>query len=107
MPDRTFDDKTRYLQIAFNYDVGLVMRILPSIVKSERILIEAGMPFIKREGLTAFARSAACEEASASILRLHFVPLRTLAAITNTPKGDYPALKSVKRDCPSRASGAP
>jgi bifunctional enzyme Fae/Hps len=46
-----FDDKTRYLQIAFNYDVGLVMRILPSIVKSERILIEAGTPFIKREGL--------------------------------------------------------
>jgi 3-keto-L-gulonate-6-phosphate decarboxylase len=53
------DHKTRYLQIAFNYDVRLVMRILPSIVHdvlslpkgSERILIEAGTPFIKREGV--------------------------------------------------------
>lgn len=45
------DRKTRYLQIAFNYDVGLVQRILPTIVPSERILIEAGTPFIKREGL--------------------------------------------------------
>jgi 3-keto-L-gulonate-6-phosphate decarboxylase len=53
------DHKTRYLQIAFNYDVGLVMRVLPSIVHdvlslpkgSERILIEAGTPFIKREGV--------------------------------------------------------
>jgi bifunctional enzyme Fae/Hps len=44
------DDKTRYLQIAFNYDVGLVSRILPHITRSERILIEAGTPFIKREG---------------------------------------------------------
>jgi bifunctional enzyme Fae/Hps len=48
--DRIFDNKTRYLQIAFNYDVGMVVRILPRIVKSERILIEAGTPFIKREG---------------------------------------------------------
>lgn len=45
------DDKTRYLQIAFNYDVGLVNRILPNITASDRILIEAGTPFIKREGL--------------------------------------------------------
>jgi bifunctional enzyme Fae/Hps len=45
------DSKTRYLQIAFNYDVGLVRRVLPSIPPSERILIEAGTPFIKREGL--------------------------------------------------------
>jgi bifunctional enzyme Fae/Hps len=44
------DGKTRYLQIAFNYDVGLVRRVLPTIVASERILIEAGTPFIKREG---------------------------------------------------------
>ena len=51
--------KTRYLQIAFNYDVGLVRRILPAIVRDvlslpegrERILIEAGTPFIKREGM--------------------------------------------------------
>jgi bifunctional enzyme Fae/Hps len=45
------DHKTRYLQIAFNYDVGLVRRILPGIVRSERILIEAGTPYIKREGI--------------------------------------------------------
>ena len=45
------DHKTRYLQIAFNYDVGLVQRVLPSIARSERILIEAGTPFIKRAGV--------------------------------------------------------
>jgi len=51
--------KTRYLQIAFNYDLGLVQRLLPAIARSvlnlpggsERILIEAGTPYIKREGL--------------------------------------------------------
>ncbi len=45
------DDKSRYLQIAFNYDTGLVRRLLPSIAYSERILIEAGTPYIKREGV--------------------------------------------------------
>ena len=52
------DHRTRYLQIAFNYDVRLVQRVLPTIVRDvlslpkggERILIEAGTPFIKREG---------------------------------------------------------
>jgi bifunctional enzyme Fae/Hps len=44
------DDKIRYLQIAFNYDIGMVNRILPTIEYSNRILIEAGTPFIKREG---------------------------------------------------------
>ncbi|MGD1991972.1 MAG: hypothetical protein PVI59_02155 [Anaerolineae bacterium] len=44
------DDKKRYLQIAFNYDMGLVRRILPTITASERILIEAGTPYIKHEG---------------------------------------------------------
>lgn len=52
------DRKTRYLQIAFNYDLALVQRTLPAIVRGvgslpgakERILIEAGTPFIKREG---------------------------------------------------------
>ena len=47
----TLDSKTRYLQIAFNYDVELVKRVLPTIVRSRRILIEAGTPFIKREGV--------------------------------------------------------
>lgn len=53
------DDKIRYLQIAFNYDVGLVKQILPKVAKDvlklprgeERILIEAGTPYIKREGV--------------------------------------------------------
>ncbi|MGD2103986.1 MAG: hypothetical protein PVJ55_02580 [Anaerolineae bacterium] len=53
------DDKIRYLQIAFNYDVELVRNLLPGVVKDvlclpkgrERILIEAGTPYIKREGV--------------------------------------------------------
>jgi bifunctional enzyme Fae/Hps len=53
------DDKIRYLQIAFNYDVGLVKRVLPGVASdvlslprgNERILIEAGTPYIKREGV--------------------------------------------------------
>jgi len=45
------DHRTRYLQIAFNYDVRLATRLLPHIVPSDRIIIEAGTPFIKREGL--------------------------------------------------------
>lgn len=45
------DHKVRYLQIAFNYDIGLMRRILPSIAESPRILIEAGTPYIKREGM--------------------------------------------------------
>jgi bifunctional enzyme Fae/Hps len=44
------NQKTRYLQIAFNDDLDSVRRILPNIPKSDRILIEAGTPFIKREG---------------------------------------------------------
>lgn len=43
--------KTRYLQIAFNYDAGMVRNFLPSIVHSDRILIEAGTPYLKREGM--------------------------------------------------------
>jgi 3-keto-L-gulonate-6-phosphate decarboxylase len=54
----TLDDKIRYLQIAFNYDVGLVHKVLPMIARSilslpqgkKRILFEAGTPYIKREG---------------------------------------------------------
>jgi len=51
MSDYLLDDKTRYLQIAFNYDVGMVWQTLPSIARSPRILIEAGTPFIKNEGI--------------------------------------------------------
>ena len=53
------DTRTRYLQIAFNYDLRLVKRVLPTIPHSERILIEAGTPFIKQEGergINAIAR---------------------------------------------------
>jgi len=45
------DDKTRYLQIAFNYNSGMVTQLLPRIPPSNRILIEAGTPYIKREGI--------------------------------------------------------
>jgi bifunctional enzyme Fae/Hps len=45
------ESKIRYLQIAFNYDAHLVARILPTIAQSSRIMIEAGTPYIKREGM--------------------------------------------------------
>lgn len=45
------DNKTRYLQIAFNYDARMVGWLLPRIPRSSRILIEAGTPYIKREGM--------------------------------------------------------
>lgn len=50
------DRKKRYLQIAFNRDLSEVHRLLPKIPKSDRILIEAGTPFIKREGAAGIAR---------------------------------------------------
>lgn len=46
------DRKKRYLQIAFNDDLLAVNRILPLIPESDRIFIEAGTPFIKREGFS-------------------------------------------------------
>jgi bifunctional enzyme Fae/Hps len=52
------DTRTRYLQIAFNYDIELVKRVLPTIPHSERILIEAGTPFIKREGVRGISTIA-------------------------------------------------
>ena len=39
------DNKTRYLQIAFNYDASMVASLLPRIPHSSRILIEAGTPY--------------------------------------------------------------
>ncbi len=45
------DNKSRYLQIAFNYDIRMVKRLLPRIPLNGRILIEAGTPYIKREGM--------------------------------------------------------
>lgn len=44
------EHKKRYLQIAFNYDLSLVYSLMPKIPFSDRILIEAGTPFIKNEG---------------------------------------------------------
>jgi bifunctional enzyme Fae/Hps len=44
------DRKKRYLQIAFNKDIAMVDLVLPRIPRHEKILIEAGTPFIKREG---------------------------------------------------------
>ena len=41
----------RYLQLAFNEDWAQARQILPSIPRSDRILVEAGTPYIKREGL--------------------------------------------------------
>jgi len=43
--------QTRYLQLAFNDTLAVAKHILPQIVRSERILIEAGTPFVKREGM--------------------------------------------------------
>jgi bifunctional enzyme Fae/Hps len=43
--------QTRYLQIAFNDDLAGALRLLPQLPRSPRILVEAGTPFIKREGL--------------------------------------------------------
>lgn len=45
------DNNIRYLQIAFNYDMAMVSQILPRIPRSDRILIEAGTPYIKLNGM--------------------------------------------------------
>ncbi len=53
------EDKDRYLQLAFNHDSSLVSSLLPRIPRDPRIIIEAGTPYIKREGARAirFVRS--------------------------------------------------
>ncbi|MEA3327703.1 MAG: hypothetical protein U9R53_10455 [Chloroflexota bacterium] len=45
------DNNVRYLQIAFNYDLGMALQMLRLIPHSDRILIEAGTPFIKLIGM--------------------------------------------------------
>ncbi len=50
MPAKGFNDNNRYLQIAFNDDISSALRAVSSIPRNDRILIEAGTPFIKREG---------------------------------------------------------
>ena len=46
-----FSITCHYLQIAFNYDLSMVYSVLPSIPYDDRIIIEAGTPFIKKEGM--------------------------------------------------------
>ena len=48
---RTFVTNQRYIQIAFNHTAAEVLRILPNIPYDPRVIIEAGTPFIKREGI--------------------------------------------------------
>lgn len=45
------DAKVRYLQIAFNYDMNLVRRVVPTLPASDRVFLEAGTPYVKREGM--------------------------------------------------------
>lgn len=45
------DNKTRYLQIAFNENSGQVRKYLPQIPIDPNIFIEAGTPFLKQEGM--------------------------------------------------------
>ncbi|MCK4382561.1 MAG: orotidine 5'-phosphate decarboxylase [Candidatus Lokiarchaeota archaeon] len=49
---RTFLNNQRYIQIAFNHTASDVLRILPQIPYDPRIIIEAGTPYIKREGIS-------------------------------------------------------
>jgi len=50
-PAYRLDNNQRYLQIAFNHDLESARRILPGLPSNPRILVEAGTPFIKHEGL--------------------------------------------------------
>lgn len=47
------ESKTRYLQLAFNHDSAVVARLLQRIPRDPRIIIEAGTPYVKREGYNA------------------------------------------------------
>jgi bifunctional enzyme Fae/Hps len=44
-------ENQRYVQIAFNHTATDALRILPQIPYDPRIIIEAGTPYIKREGV--------------------------------------------------------
>ena len=47
---RSLIKNIRYVQFAFNHTSNDVHRILPQIPRDPRIIIEAGTPYIKREG---------------------------------------------------------
>ncbi len=53
-----FNNNERYLQLAFNDDLATALGVLPKIVRDRRILLEAGTPFIKREGMAGVRRLA-------------------------------------------------
>jgi len=53
------EHKVRYLQIAFNDDLKSVLNIIPNLPESDRIIVEAGTPFIKREGSSGIRKIAA------------------------------------------------
>ncbi len=44
--------RTKYLQIAFNRDLGEVKKMISLLPVSEKIIIEAGTPFVKKYGLS-------------------------------------------------------
>jgi bifunctional enzyme Fae/Hps len=50
-PSPGLQSKVRYLQVAFNEDWDQARRILPVLPQSDRILVEAGTPYIKLEGV--------------------------------------------------------
>ena len=45
------DRRVRYLQLAFNDDLATALALVVRLPREERILIEAGTPFIKQEGM--------------------------------------------------------
>ncbi|MFX0102582.1 MAG: orotidine 5'-phosphate decarboxylase / HUMPS family protein [Candidatus Hodarchaeota archaeon] len=45
------DRNLRYIQIAFNYSVDQVRKVISRLRYDPRIIIEAGTPYIKREGM--------------------------------------------------------
>ena len=70
------DNNIRYLQLAFNQDLGTAMNALPRITRDPRILVEAGTPFIKREGAHGIATLARRWPAIERILGPGLVPAR-------------------------------
>jgi bifunctional enzyme Fae/Hps len=52
------DRKIRYLQLAFNSDMDEVEDVLPTLEENDRIIVEAGTPFIKRYGIEGIRKIA-------------------------------------------------
>jgi len=51
--ERAIERGNRYLQVAFDRDLGRVNEVLPRLPDSERILVEVGTPLIKMYGARA------------------------------------------------------